>query len=112
MSQVSIAMQEMIERAGPPAVARAIEALLQESRVLRELRSAGLGIVVLGDHSAVVAETVSSPGRSWPTFNACIRSDRWWSNEGADELRIATRLAAELRMKWDRWISEGADTGG
>jgi hypothetical protein len=102
-------MESATERAGPPAMARAIETVLRQSAVLAEMRRAGLGIAVSGDAAGVMVETFSSGDAKLPTFHARVRSPGWWHGQDAGtEGRMAMRLANELLRKWEGWISAGS----
>lgn len=102
--------QREVTTAAPERMARSIEQLLPRSEILSEMRSAGLSFAVTGEENSVDAVTVAPPGRQWPTFRARITGVRWWDPESSEHTsRVATRLAAELRMKWERWVGGGHD---
>jgi hypothetical protein len=93
-------------RPGPTGMALSIESIVKASEALSEIRRCGVGLRVIGDERGVELVLDPPPGKSWPQFSAKLTADRWWRPEGAAHAeRLATRLSAELRMKWDRWVA-------
>jgi hypothetical protein len=84
--------------------AHAVGELLQTHPSLAELHRWGIRVGVTGDAGTIRAEGVAIGKPNWPVFESRITAERWWQPEDAAHFqRIATRLAADLRMKWDRW---------
>ena len=86
--------------------AHAVGELLQTHPSLAELHRWGIRVGVTGDAGTIRAEGVAIGKPNWPIFESRITAERWWQPEDPTHFqRIATRLAADLRMKWDRWQS-------
>ena len=84
--------------------AHAVGEILQSHPSLAELHRWGIRIGVTGDARTIRAEGAAVGKPNWPVFESRITAERWWQPQDASHYhRIATRLAADLRMKWDRW---------
>lgn len=84
----------------------AIDRLLREAPALRELRNWGFAFTLTADTECLLAEARVSRAGSWPVLTARITDRHWW--HPADEAqyrRLATRIAAEAHLQWERWMA-------
>lgn len=89
-------------------VSRTVNQMLQIEPELDWARSAGLSISAAGDASEIRARLMVGEREGWTVLEAAVGGDRWWEPETSDHfILLARRLAAELRMKWDRWNLDG-----
>jgi hypothetical protein len=95
-------------RSGPTGMAWSIEKIVKSNEALSEIRRSGVCLRVTGDEGGVELALEPPAGKSWPLIVARVTGARWWQPEGMEHAnRLATRLSAELRMKWDRWVAGG-----
>lgn len=82
-----------------------VASTLRATPIGAELRKWGFSVEVTGETRGVLAQAIPVEGKGWPTLESRITGERWWEPEGSTHIeRIANRLAADLRMKWDRWM--------
>ena len=105
-------MSDATGRAGSETVqellAREVEDSLTSAPGLVEMQQWGFVIAVSGDRSGLTAQAASPNRTHLPIFKAQIAAGSWWSSADSQHaVRLASRLEAELRMKWERWAMGG-----